>query len=343
LAGLLFDRFGPVRLYLVGLGALGFGLSSAAFANSLWQFYLLLGLAGGFATIALGTVPHSALLSRWFRKRLSTATSVVYCSTGAGVLIMVPLAQLLVDHFGWRNTYHWLGAAALALVPLLLLLPWRRMAAGIPYEELPAAQSEPLTTDSDWTLRRAMRSTPFWGLFAVFFFTAQGNIAISVQGVAFLVDAGFEPIQAASAWGFTGLLAPIGMLGCGWLDDVVGRRITVALSYGFSLCAVVAMWVLYHHPTFLLMMLFVGLFGSTLGSRGPLVSTLTTQLFRGRDLGTIFGGIALGGGIGSALGSYLGGVLHVWTGGYDMVAVFAFVSLCCGWLPFWTIKELRED
>ena len=348
IAGLLFDRFGPQRLYLIGLVCLGLALLAAGFATALWQFYLLLGLVAGFAVVALGTVPHSALLSRWFRKRLTTATSIVYCSTGAGTLAMVPLTQAMVERIGWRHTYHWLGAAVLVLIPLLLLLPWRKLAAGVPYEEpvlprgLEPAAPPPAASDA-WTLRRAVKSAPFWVLFSVFLFTAMGNFAISVQSVAFLIDRGFPSMSAAEAWGFTGLLAPIGMLSFSWLDEVVGRRPAILLSYGLSLSAVVTMWALNHHPSTVLMMLFVGLFGGTLGSRGPLVSTLATRLFRGKDLGTIFGGIAVGGGIGSAAGSYMGGLLHVWTGGYDAVVAFPFLSLCIGCLPFWTVGELKRS
>jgi len=341
LIGFLFDRFGPSRLYAIGLSCCGLGLSFAAFADQLWQFYLCLGLGVGFGAAALGNVPHAALLSRWFRGRLSSASSIVYSSSGIGILLMVPLAQYLIVRQGWQNAYHWLGGGALVLLPLLLLLPWRELAAGDPDQ---AGSGSSAAGDlRSWTLIQAMRHPGFWGLFSVFFFTSFGNMSVVVQAVAFLVDSGFPPLQAASAWGLTGMLTPLGMLGFGWLDDKIGRRFSVTLSYGLSLAAVAAMWLLARYPTVWLLGALILLMGSTLGSRGPLVSTLAARLFRGADLGAIFGGIVLGGGIGAAVGTFVGGLLHDWSGGYDLVFAVSFVSLCLGGTPFWTIKALAKD
>ena len=159
----------------------------------------------------------------------------------------------------------------------------------------------------------------------------------------FLVDSGLPPLQAANAWGFTGMLTPLGMLGFGWLDDHMGRRRPVGLSYALSLSAVVAMGLLSRYPSTWLLGLFILLMGTTLGSRGPLVSTLATSLFRGADLGAIYGSIMLGGGLGSAAGSFAGGLLHDWTHGYTVALVVSFVSLCLGGTPFWTVKALATD
>ncbi|HYM30705.1 MAG TPA: MFS transporter [Candidatus Cybelea sp.] len=341
LAGYVFDRLGPKRIYAIGLIALGGGVSLAAFADRLWEFSLCLGIGVGFATACLGSVPHSALVSRWFRNRLSSATSIIYSSAGIGILLLVPFAQVLIGWFGWRGAYHVLGLGILALLPLIWLLPWQRISEGHP-----SYASEYRSTASHgegWTLLRAMSSLPFWGLFSCFFFTSLGNTGISMQGVAILVDSGFPSLQAATAWGFTGFLTPIGMLGFGWLDDHIGRRASVTLSYALSISAVATLAALHRHPSSLLLDLFVLLFGCTLGSRGPLVSTIAARLFRGSNLALIFGGIGLGGGIGGAVGSLVSGLLHDWTHGYDAVFAFSFVALCFGGLPFWTIRQLGRE
>ena len=76
-----------------------------------------------------------------------------------------------------------------------------------------------------------MRHHAFWALFATFFFTAIGMYAISPQIVAYLIDAGFPPLQAATAWGFSGVVLLFGMLGVSWLDGIIGRRPSVLFSY----------------------------------------------------------------------------------------------------------------
>ena len=103
--GRLFDRFGPRVAFSLGFFVLGCAFWLASFATRLWQFQVLLGVCVGFAIASIGNVPNSILIGRWFGPRLPTAMSVVYSATGAGVLIMLPLAQLLIERFGWRGAY----------------------------------------------------------------------------------------------------------------------------------------------------------------------------------------------------------------------------------------------
>lgn len=341
LAGKLFDRFGPRALYGLGVLLLVLGLLAASYADRAWQLQFALGLFVGFSGAALGNVPHSALLARWYRGRLSLVVAVVYASIGIGIVGVVPLAQLLIERVGWRDAYRLLALLALVMVPALLFMPWRRIAGGDPglRQPRPDAPVPPAAQDG-WTLRKAAATPAFWGLFSVFFFTAIGVYGVSVQAVAYLVEIGYAPLQAASAWGFVGLLAPVGMLGFGALDAVIGRRASVALTYFLTIGSIVALWLLgiSRHPA--LLVVFIVALGLTYGSRGPLVSAMAARLFAGRNLGTIYGSVALGGGIGGAIGSFLGGALHDLTGGYDAVFAVAIVSAILGATPFWTIKAL---
>src|SRR6185295_16114559 len=136
--------------------------------------------------------------------------------------------------------------------------------------------------DNGWTLKSAMRHHTFWALFSTFFFTAVAMYAITAQIVAYLIDAGFPPLEAATAWGFSGVVLLFGMLGISTLDGIIGRRPSVLFSYGVSI-------------------------GSMIGSRGPLITATALNIFRGQRVGTIFGTISIGSGLGSGLGSWAGG------------------------------------
>ena len=340
LVGRLFDRSGPRMVFLIGLGVLGCALLAAAHAQQLWQFQLAMGLCFGFAVACIGNVPNALLLGRWFGKRLPTAMSVVYSATGAGVLIMLPLAQLLIDHLDWRGAYRIFGFAALALMVPLLLLPWRKFGAGSPHLEKPPG-SETLI-DEGWTLLTAMRHHAFWALFGTFFFTAIGMYAITPQVVAYLVDAGFPPLQAATAWGFSGIALLVGMLGISWLDGVIGRRPSILFSYSSSLLGIVMLWLLQWYPSYFLLTGFVVCFGSMVGSRGPLLSATAMKIFRGKRVGTIYGAITFGSGLGAALGSWSGGLLHDWTQSYNWLLAFALVSVVLGMIPFLVVPALRN-
>jgi len=342
--GRLFDHSGPRAVYAVGVILIGAGFSAAAFADKLWQFQLSAGLAVGLGGACLGQVTGSLLVSRWFGPRLPTALAIIASSMGAGVLLLVPLTQLLVDYAGWRGAYHILGAATLASVVPLLLLPWRRIAAGDRNIVRPAqtAPSDGATQTDDWTLGGAMRHHAFWSLFFIFFFTGTGMFSVSVQVVTYLVEVGFPPLQAATAWGFSGVLLVIGMLTVSWLDGVLGRRRAILFAYGLTLLGIGQLWLLSRYPNVLLLAGFLLCFGSTMGSRGPLVAAAAMSIFRGKRVGTIMGSISIGMGLGSAVGSWAGGAIHDWTQGYDAVFAFAMCSVVCGMMPFLIAPALRK-
>jgi MFS family permease len=234
--GRLFDISGPRTVYTLGLLLLGGSFLFAASASHLWQFQLSIGLCVGIGIAFIGNVPNSILLGRWFGSRLPTAMAVVYSATGAGVLILLPASQILIDHFGWRGAYRIFGGMALFLLIPLLLLPWRLFSTGSPHVIEKAGKDLP---DEGWTLARAMHHHAFWALFATFFFTAIGMYAIAPQVVAYLVEAGFPPLQAATAWGFSGVVLLFGMLGVSSLDGVIGRRPSVLFSYALSITGIV--------------------------------------------------------------------------------------------------------
>jgi len=339
LIGRLFDRSGPRAVYSLGLLLLGGAFLVAARSQYLWQFQLSLGLCVGTGIAFIGNVPNSILLGRWFGPRLPTAMAVVYSATGAGVLILLPASQLLIEHIGWRGAYQMFGIASLLLLAPLLLLPWRLFSTGAPHLAKSAATD---FADEGWTLLSAMRHHAFWALFSTFFFTAIGMYAIAPQVVAYLIEAGFPPLQAATAWGFSGVVLLFGMLGVSWLDGIIGRRPSVLFSYAISIAGIVMLWLLQWYPNFWLLSGFVICFGSMIGSRGPLLSATAMKIFRGKHIGTIYGAVSFGSGLGSAFGSWGGGLIHDWAHSYNPLIAFSLVSVILGMIPFLVVPALRR-
>lgn len=338
--GMAFDRVGPRAVYAGGIACFGIGYILAGSIGALWQLYALVGLVGGVAAAATGMVPASALASRWFRARLASAMGVLYASLGTGLLLFAPITQGLIDAFGWRGAYRVLGAGALLLLPLLLLLPWRRMAAGHP--GYAASGIQRTAQGAAWTLSRAIRTTPFWALFAVMFVTSVSTYAINVQIVAYLVEVGFAPLQAASVYGFVGMLSVTGMLGAGVAAGRFGERAVATFAYACSIAGIVALAALEATPSQLLLVAFVVLFGSVAGSRGPLIAVLAARHFSGGGLGAIYGAIVVGLGLGGAVGSWAVGVLHDLTGDYRAGFALGACGAAAGIGLFWFVGALRD-
>jgi len=339
-AGTLFDRFGPRVTYTTGLLCLSAAFYLASSLGNLWQFYLFVGVMIGVGVGLVGMVPASALLTRWFRARLSTAIGIAFSATGMGVLVLVPLSQWLIGQLGWRTSYQILAGVMLLAVPYAAFgVPWRKYVAGL---QDSVSGQRGRAAGEGWTVRAAVRTRTFWALVQVFFFTATAMFAVLVQAVVYFIDLEFSPITAATAFGITGMLSVVSVSMSGLVAERFGYRNTVSASFagttlGVAVLAVMSVW-----PSGLLLAAFVAVFGLSMGVRGPIVSSIATRNFAGPKVATIYGLIYSANAIGAAFGSLMGGVLHDLSGGY--LAGFA-LSICAVGLavaPFWTVKELSE-
>ena len=354
--GVLFDRWGPRLVYLLGVGSLGLGYFLAGNLTQLWQFHLCIGLAGGIGISAIGMVPSASLISRWFPHSTSTAIGIAYAGFGAGTLLLVPFAQYLNQTVGWRDAYHVLGGTLLVTFPLVMLLPWRVIRAGlgardregnlpiertqsvIPTKQSASTAGAPKTSP----LRAALRHSGFWGLAQAFFFTSVVVYTVLVQMIAYLVSTGFTPIEAASAFGFAGILSVLGVASAGRLADVLGARRTATLTFICTTLGLASLLALSYFPSHWFLMSFVAFFGIAQGARGPIISGLCSKLFPGKGLATIYGATYACMSVGAAFGAMMSGLLYDWTGGYQASIIFSMLNVVLAVSPFWVYRELRK-
>lgn len=340
LVGHVFDKLGARWVYGAGLGLLGSAFFAAGSLHLLWQFYLLVGIAVGVGAALTGMVPASGLLSRWYRARLSVAIGVVFSAVGAGAITLVPLSQWLVEHYGWRVAYRALGTLLFVALPIALFaVPWGKIAAGHPQHR---AEGRDKPSQSGWTLRAAMRTRIYWAMAQAFFCTAVGMFVVIVQTVAFLIDAGFSPLAAASAFGFVGMLSVVSVTGSGLLTERFGYRQTVSASFVGTATGIVLLMFLAGTPSTELLVAYVAVFGLCQGVRGPIISSVCTRHFAGPRVATIYGTIYAMNAVGAAVGSFMGGMLHDLSGGYRTGFAFALCFVALAAAPFWTVRELRD-
>ncbi len=340
LAGFAHDRFGPRLGYGAGLLLFGTACALAGAMTALWQLYLLVGIAGAVGSALIGAVPASSLVSRWFRARLPSAMSVLATALGSGMLVFAPATQWLIDHLGWRGAYHAFAVLLLALFVPMMLLPWRRIAAGAPDVVAAAAAAQRTSGGRDWTIARALRTGVFWALFGVIFLTSITTYAISVQLVAYLIESGITPLRAASIFGAVGMVSIVGMMGSGVLAQRFGERAVATVSYTGTIAGIGVLALLQAGPSTTLIGAFLLLFGTMQGTRGPLVAVLTARNFAGGGMGRVYGSVLLGMGTGAAIGSWASGTLYDLTGGYRAGFLLAAAAAACGLLLFWTVNGL---
>jgi MFS family permease len=350
--GVLFDRWGPRVVYLLGVASLGLGYFLAGNLTQLWQFHLCIGVAGGIGISAIGMVPSASLISRWFPHSTSTAIGIAYAGFGAGTLVLVPFAQYLNQAVGWREAYHVMGGSLLIALPVVMLLPWRVIRAGYGAREknnnspraVDVSSHQSTRTDQSRSspLRAALRQSGFWGLAQAFFFTSVVVYTVLVQMIAYLVSTGFTPIEAASAFGFAGMLSVVGVGSAGRLADVLGPRRTATLTFICTTLGLASLLALSYFPSHWFLMSFVAFFGIAQGARGPIISGVCSKLFPGPGLATIYGVIYACMSVGAATGAMMSGLLYDWTGGYQASIIFSMLNVLLAVSPFWVYRELRK-
>ena len=117
-AGALTDRIGGRKTLMLGGLVLAVGLGFASTISSIWHFYFWVGIVSAFGIALIGMVPHVAILSREFPQRRGTALGIAWAGGGVGIVLLVPLAQLLIDKWGWSVAY-----IGIAMVTALLVIP----------------------------------------------------------------------------------------------------------------------------------------------------------------------------------------------------------------------------
>src|SRR3954447_1195603 len=120
-AAALMDRFGvrPVLSAALVLIAAGSALSVTMTAS--WQLVLLWGLLVGIGTgsISMGFV--ATVATRWFVARRGLVTGVLTAASATGQLIFLPVVAEVTTRHGWRWASLIVAAAALSVVPLVLV------------------------------------------------------------------------------------------------------------------------------------------------------------------------------------------------------------------------------
>lgn len=329
--GTVFDRFGGRLVYVTGLVSYGTGFLIASRMTDLWHAWIGIGVLAGIGAAATGMTPATGIISRWFERNVAFAISVAYSGFAFGALLLAPLSGLMINHGGWRWTYRSLGLLLLGLAVIVVLLPWSRIGQGVK----PASQPRSLIPDT-----AVFRQAPFWGLFVVFFMTSVTTYVVQVQAVVFLEEAGYSPLTATFLFGLTSALSVVGIVSAGWLSDRFGQRWVATGAYSMSIIGIGALALLGNGPNLFFLSIFLLGFGGAMGSRGPVVSSLTAKLFEGQ-VGGVFGLIMIGLGLGGAFGAWIAGWLYEVTGSYSAGFATAAAASLIGMSMFWIIPALK--
>ena len=137
--GRISDRIGPRPVLLVGAACMVAGLIATSQVDRLWVGYVTYGIGVGIG-VACAYVPMVATVGLWFERRRTAALGVAVAGIGVGTLVVVPVAEALIDRRGWRETYLLMAAGSAVLLGLAAIGARRPDGIGGPAEVVPLGQ-----------------------------------------------------------------------------------------------------------------------------------------------------------------------------------------------------------
>ena len=333
-AGSLIDRLGPRRTLILGGSVLALGLALTSTVSSIWELYLWMGVVTALGLALIGMVPHVAILSREFSQYRGTALGLAWMGGGLGIMLLVPLAQIMIGNWGWSLAYVGLAvvAALLVIPPVLLLFT--------PGSKMSGAPAPPQTENpTDWTVNQALRSSTFWLLFGSRILASVGNQIVLTHQIAHAVDVGYPKLFAASIFGLMGVVSIFGRLLFGYLTDVMKNETVFAWVQATSLIGITALLVLHDDSSPGLLYTYALFYGLGQGSRALVLSAISADLFLGKSFGAIYGYFTLSVGIGGGFGAWIGGFIFDATKSYFAAFLFSMACAVLAAIGVWASKR----
>ena len=339
-AGGLIDRIGGRKTLILGGIVLAIGLGFASTISSIWQLYFWIGIVGAAGIALIGMVPHVAIITRNFPERKGTALGIAWAGGGVGIVLLVPVTQLMIDRWGWSPAY--LGLAAitglLVIPPVLYFMPRQSPTPSV--VPPPAAKTSIVgSKETDWTVRQALTNSAFWLLFIARALASLGNQIIVTHQIAHAVDVGFAKVFAASIFGLMGVVSIGGRILFGYLADVMNRQMVFTWVQTISAFGIFALLALQDASLSWLLYVYAVCYGLGQGSRALVLSAISADIFHGKHFGAIFGYFTFSIGLGGAIGAWLGGFLFDMTHSYAIPFWFSLACLIVSVFIVWGARR----
>jgi OFA family oxalate/formate antiporter-like MFS transporter len=333
IAGQLTDRYGARIIIGIGafLGGLGYLLMYQV--GFLWQLHLYFGVMAG-ASMGTCFTPVVATVSKWFTRKRVLAVGLTTVGIAIGQMILPPVVAFFMADHGWRSAYLLLGIVLwITAVPAVILLG-KKPAQNIAVSLSQQSHRTPVTSEVEmssqlrkWSVREVTRTVAFWMFCVIGFATAAGFYVVLVHVVAYAIDTGIKPTDAALILTFTngGLIAAQLLV---WvLTTRLSSRLTIIALLALQ---ALALFLLMGANSFTMLITLGLIYGFGFGGSNTVRLSMISEIFGTRSAGTILGLVTVAWAAGGIFGPILAGYIFDLSRSYDIAFLVGGLLLTIG-------------
>jgi MFS family permease len=326
LIGALIDRRGSRTIGIAGIFLSMCAFACFSLANGSTAQWLGLWICYASVAMAIKSTVWTAAVSGLFSASRGLALAVVFCGTAISQTAAPLLARWLIDDYGWRASYLWLGFGwgGVTLVLVVLFLVDARNGSGKSSVVSKSVQTHSRLMQaqlSGLSFREALRSGPLRKIAGATVLISLLIGALIVHQVPILTERGLSREMAASLAAVAGIASLFGKLCTGYLFD---RSKSGWIGFcSLSLPVIGCALLLRPSPSLLMSTSAIAVIGYTAGAYLQLCTYLTTRYGGLRHYGKVFGVMASLLAFGTGVGPVIGGFIFDESGSYDLLLMIA--------------------
>lgn len=356
--GVMVDRYGSRRIALPGIIATIFCICAFSLANGSATQWIALWVVYAIVSITVKTTVWTAAVAGVFTAAQGLALGITLCGTAAAQAILPPLTNWLINDFGWRMAYVWMG---IGWGGVTFIVCWfflfdahdrrKKAVLAAPQGDAKASAKAAKAERPDFpglTIAEAWRSLALWRIAISTLVIMALTLGLTIHQIPILTEAGVSRTDAALLASLAGIAGIAGKLITGMLLDrynanwIGGLTLAAtALAFGLLIEGV-------HSPALIVFAMLVN--GYTQGTKLQINGYLTARFAGMKNFGTIYGFMNAVIAFGSAMGPLIAGFAYDMRGDYGFFLIAGTIgSIICGLLlltlpayPNWQKQETQS-
>lgn len=351
--GILIDRYGSRRLALPGIVLTTIGMASFGLINGSQFQWIAMWVVFGMVLVTIKSTIWSAAVAYRFEKSRGLALGLVIAGTALSQGVVPMLGNWLIENFGWRQAYVWLGLGWGSVTLLICLLLFHD---GFSRREKQQAIDAGRAAFSPsqmpgLTIPQAVRSPALWMILSSSFVVMAVTQGFSIHLFPILTESGISRTEAAQLMIISAVAAVVGKLVTGLLLDHYRPNWVGGLT--LAACALAFAPLMDGARSMPLVIFALVVNGYAIGTKTNITIHFAAEYGGMKNFGKIYGTISAVISLATGLGPYIAGRMYDASGNYDSFLMLGVIGCIIGGLmlivlpsaPRWKVAEesLAED